>query len=445
MVTRYLHLNEGNFPSIAERDRLLYWFVHAGMWGRFSGSTETKPAQDYERLNTSGLDGIIRGLALTRGGELRVNPEDFTGYSMGSRFYPMLYLLTRVHAARDFGSGLELRAQLLGKSSGLEVHHIFPKAVLYKAGYSRGEVNAIANFAFLTKSSNQSILAKEPAEYLAKIAQELPGVLESQWVPTDPELWRIDRYPDFLQERRRLLADAANHFLESLREGTLAAGGLHRLAPAVESEPDESSVRIDQLVVKLRPFAVVDPLRDHPILDPTNDQLLAMADAWWPDGLQVGRGEPTGLILDPDGEDIERLQALGYRVFTPSLPSLSTSDEKPLTTLEMRLTTSPDGPSCEHIPAPLGWVGSSSWATGVIRPSDRPHSSALWVSPSLPRPARRYSNASPRRRSNMATSVPCAPSYVWNSSSSKYECDSADFPPAAGRQSGAGRGPASRR
>lgn len=177
-------------------------------------------------------------------------------------------------------------------------------------------MNAIANFAFLAKSSNQSILAKEPAEYLAKIAQELPGVLESQWVPTDPELWRIDRYPDFLQERRRLLADAANHFLESLREGTLAAGGLHRLAPAVESEPDESSVRIDQLVVKLRPFAVVDPLRDHPILDPTNDQLLAMADAWWPDGLQVGRGEPTGLILDPDGEDIERLQALGYRVFT---------------------------------------------------------------------------------------------------------------------------------
>ncbi len=40
-----------------------------------------------------GLDGIIENLARTRGGTLHVNPGDFTGFGMGARFYPMLYLL----------------------------------------------------------------------------------------------------------------------------------------------------------------------------------------------------------------------------------------------------------------------------------------------------------------------------------------------------------------
>ena len=37
--------------------------------------------------------------------------------------------------------------------------------------------------------------------------------LEKQCIPLDPNLWRLDCYPDFLTERRRLLADACNRFL----------------------------------------------------------------------------------------------------------------------------------------------------------------------------------------------------------------------------------------
>ena len=41
-----------------------------------------------------------------------------------------------------WGTGLPLKASLLGKMSRLEVHHIFPKAKLYKREYRRPEVNA---------------------------------------------------------------------------------------------------------------------------------------------------------------------------------------------------------------------------------------------------------------------------------------------------------------
>ncbi len=35
------------------------------------------------------------------------------------------------------------------------------------------------------------------------------------------DLWKVERYDDFLMERRRLLAEAANEFLESLYHGSM--------------------------------------------------------------------------------------------------------------------------------------------------------------------------------------------------------------------------------
>ena len=53
-----------------------------------------------------------------------------------------------------------------------------------------------------------------------------PAALASQWIPQDPALWRIDRYPDFLAARRELLAEAANAFLAQLRFGAMPGSGL---------------------------------------------------------------------------------------------------------------------------------------------------------------------------------------------------------------------------
>ena len=62
-------------------------------------------------------------------------------------------MLTRMGEARDWGNGgLPLKASLLGKMNKLEVHHIFPKAQL--AELQATEVNALANFCFLTKETN---------------------------------------------------------------------------------------------------------------------------------------------------------------------------------------------------------------------------------------------------------------------------------------------------
>ena len=73
-----------------------------------------------------------------------------------------------MQGARDFGSGLPLHSHLLGHLASLQIHHIFPKAVLYAAGYGRSQVNAVANFCFLTQDTNLAIGKRKPEDYFSR-------------------------------------------------------------------------------------------------------------------------------------------------------------------------------------------------------------------------------------------------------------------------------------
>jgi len=318
VVTRLLQLNGGDFTDSTHRDKVLYWYVHSALWGRFSGSTETYLQQDYDAVARGGVDELISNLERYRGGQLAVGPDDFAGATRGARFYPLLYLLTRVDGARDFGSGLELRAELLGKLTSLQVHHIFPKALLRKHGYDRGDINALANFCFLTQATNIAIGMRDPAEYLPEVAAKHPGVLESQWIPTDPELWRVERYQDFLTARRELLAESAQRFLSSLlnSEGADDNAALERLQVADEIVDDPRAEQVQALIAELAERGFATPIVDAEIADPLSGVQLAVAEAFWPDGLQTGIGAPVVLELDADDADLPRLEELGYQVFT---------------------------------------------------------------------------------------------------------------------------------
>lgn len=320
VMSRYLHIAGGKFADHHEQDRVLYWYLHAGLWGRFSGSTESVLGQDYETVDSSGIDGLITTLERSRGGSLTIQPYDFEGFGRGSRFYPLLYLLTRVAGARDLGNGLPLHSQMLGHLASLQVHHIFPKAQLYASGrYSRGQVNDVPNFCFLTQQSNLAIGKRLPEDYLAEVADAYPGVLESQWIPTDRQLWRIDRYADFLQARRELLADAANTFLAQLRDGARPqdARKLERLTVVPDARDERSREReVDVLIEELLGLGYVRPRRDDEVADPDDGRVLAVAEAHWPDGLQPGIGDPVVLELDADDMDRERMEGLGYLVFS---------------------------------------------------------------------------------------------------------------------------------
>lgn len=316
VLSLYLNEHLGKFPNKSEADKALYWYIHVGLWGRFAGSTESMLAQDYEILKKSGLDGLIQEIERVRGGNLVISPNDFKVNTMGSRFYPLLYLLTRVGSAQDLLTGITLQKQLLGNLSSLQVHHIFPKKVLKDAGFRRGEINAVANFCFLTQESNLIISKREPKDYFKQVIKEAgEEALASQWIPLDKKLWEIDNYREFLEARRELLANASNNFLESLLTGQADELSLPRLSAPEDEDSKERKAEIDQLIVDLAEFGVVAPQTEVEIFHPDTQELLTIAEAYWPEGLQPGMGEPVLLELDKRDVDEEKMEDLDMKVF----------------------------------------------------------------------------------------------------------------------------------
>ena len=311
----------GSINDTATQNRLLFWYVHQGMWGRYSGSTESTMDRDLEAFESGGLDGLIAELELSRG-TLQVRPEDFDTQTVGSRFYPILYMLTRVNDSKDFCTGLPLSQHLLGKGSNLEVHHVFPKALLYQNDYTQRRVNAVGNFAFLTGACNRTLGMRAPTDYFREVAERHIGALDSQWIPADRDLWEVDRYLDFLDARRRLLADATNSLLDGLRKGALSMDVVGTGSAVVSGGHDDELQAISDWCASL---GLARPDISGEIVDDETGEPLVYPDAAWSEGMQRGLGEKVALLLDRDEETESRLGELGYRFFTPEMPWSITS------------------------------------------------------------------------------------------------------------------------
>ena len=328
-MVRYLEQRGGKLTDAQERDRLLYWYIHTFLWGRYSGSSEAYLNRDLETIESvsttsyeEGLDRLIGELRRDRG-DLRLNEQDFRGATRGSRFYPMLYMMTRVCHARDWGTGVELTNHLLGNLSGLQVHHIFPKALLYENGIEQREVNAIANFTFLTQETNLEVSRRDPAEYIPAYEEKNPGTIASHWIPMDPDLWKVKNYQDFLTERRALLAQAANDFLDQLVAGQIPdtqseISVLERTQPVIlggaEDEEEETILLACSDWVTEQGLAEGELL--YELVNEENGAPLAILDLAWPNGLQEGLTQPVALLLD-EGPEVESIaSAQGFQFFT---------------------------------------------------------------------------------------------------------------------------------
>ncbi len=324
VMARFLDDRGGSLPSAEDQNKLLFWYIHAFLWGRYAGSVETVMNTDLQAIadRDQALDRLIAALQRSRG-DLRIRPVDFVGWSRGSRFYPFLYMMSRVGRARDLDSGIELRNALLGKLSGLQLHHVFPKALLYRHGYSRAEANAVANFTFLTQETNLLVTDRDPAEYFPVFEAKHPGVLASHWIPQDRTLWAVERYREFLAARRALLADAANAFLDELYRGEgagelVAVPVLERTMPVPAGGIGSDDER--QTLIEVNRWLGENGLPEgdlgYELLDEATGDPIAYLDLAWPNGLQAGLSAPVALLLDEPEEAVVAASSAGFRCFT---------------------------------------------------------------------------------------------------------------------------------
>jgi hypothetical protein len=198
-----------------EQYALLHWLLVANARGRYSrGSTETLLNEDLAIIFRSGDVSALLEPVKRQFGRLHVEPGDLASRGANSPLFSLSYLALKHNGAKDWFSGLGVSLTHQGKMHFIQWHHVFPKSLLKERGFETGEINEIANMAFITGQTNRRISNKEPGEYLPDIVKKQgQATLESQRVPVNAELWTLDNYRQFLTARREALAQCMNDFI----------------------------------------------------------------------------------------------------------------------------------------------------------------------------------------------------------------------------------------
>ena len=234
----YLSRHGGTFTDERSLRQFIRWLYAASSWARYTSQTDQRLDHDVSivRELSEPWTDLVNAIIDQRG-RIELSPTDLAGRGTQHPFYRMTYVLVKANGAIDWFNGAPLDNPH-GKAYGIHSHHIFPQALLYTdgGGFSndnhvhRQLVNEIANRAFLTGDSNLGLGTRKPSEYLPEVEAKYPGALQKQFIPLDHALWEVERYEEFLQRRRRLIATAFNNQMQTL---------LQELAPTTPRSLEE--------------------------------------------------------------------------------------------------------------------------------------------------------------------------------------------------------------
>ena len=150
-------------------------------------------------------------------GRLDFHTTDFENKNTASGIFKTMFTVMRHNGTLDWNTPQVISMDNVANRNQIEFHHIFPQDFLKKHGYERDEINDIANQTFIVKRTNVLIKNDDPAVYLP-IVREKKGDENfiKHCIPIDSSLWNISKYPEFIKERRKLLTNMLNNYLEKL-------------------------------------------------------------------------------------------------------------------------------------------------------------------------------------------------------------------------------------
>lgn len=219
----YLSRNNNIFPSEIALKSAIRWLYFAHLWARYTSQTDQRLDHDINIIarNHSPWADLVNAIIEQRG-RIKLEHSDLEGKSIQNPLYKMLYITIKAKGAIDWFNGLPLDVPH-GKAYSIQSHHIFPSSILWKTGKYKVNnslhkiiVNDIANRAFLTADTNISIIGnRNPKEYFPNIIEKYgEKALVNQLIPMDRDLWEIERYEQFLDRRRALIADEINEYID---------------------------------------------------------------------------------------------------------------------------------------------------------------------------------------------------------------------------------------
>jgi hypothetical protein len=206
------------------------WFFFTSLTGRYTSSPETVMDSDLNRVKVVTTSDEFLGLmsdmaaANLTGDYWSVtlpdaldsssarNPELFAYVASQNRLSaPVLFSHKKISELLD--------PTIKTKKKALERHHLFPRAYIESIGIQDlKQINQQANFALLEWPDNIDISDEAPVDYVPALKQRFSA---SEWAAFHelhalPDGWERMEYADFLDKRRKLMAQIIRRGYESL-------------------------------------------------------------------------------------------------------------------------------------------------------------------------------------------------------------------------------------
>ncbi len=209
-----------HFPKAwgKKKDVELY-LLRSLLAGAFSGTPDQLIDDIVNKLNELKAFDLneVFGVIRSAGRSLELTEDRFWAIGYGSENIHLLFNLWY----RDFNYTPAYAANLP------QIDHVFPQSILKKVKapnpstgkmnvmrYHEAERNQLSNCMLLTAAENGAGGKSDtpPDEWFK---DKDPAYLEQHLVPSDPLLWRLERFEDFIAERKKLIKDKFAYLLSS--------------------------------------------------------------------------------------------------------------------------------------------------------------------------------------------------------------------------------------
>ena len=229
----YLKLRDlGEDPHSIEK-YVKKWFVLSILTWRYSGSPESKFDFDIKRITADWIKNHLESVEVS---ELSSGFWEFglvkeLDKAIISSPYLNVFWASQIFFGDKGFLSKDISVWNMIAHRG-DIHHLFPKEYLRQKYDSRWDYNQIANFVYLQQEINIKIGKKAPNNYFSEILSQcndgevkywwitdmctLSMNLEQNCIPESIFEMTLDNYPQFLEERRKLMAQKIEKYYKAL-------------------------------------------------------------------------------------------------------------------------------------------------------------------------------------------------------------------------------------
>lgn len=214
LLALFFHARKNRRPSKSAKQELDKWFWSTIVGSRYTGRNfRPNVSADAKFLMNLGSGKAVR---FPRQAPVSIKVIRDADYSRPGMITLGYFALLRLQQPRYLEDGDTIPLEPSSRSNRSDKHHIFPRAVLSRAGFTATDYNQLPNICYVVARENQSIGSKHPATYLQEVPENKRAktrALKSHLIPHAADSGLYDTstgrgYRTFLNRRARLIATA---------------------------------------------------------------------------------------------------------------------------------------------------------------------------------------------------------------------------------------------